>query len=409
MVDAAASLQGKQQFFGQPSAVTSTAAMPAVKVFSAKGADAQAGLAAYAALAGSGLHSPAQSPIWISNWIAKVQPDYLIATLQRGGQPALAIALEVVRSGPFRVARFMGGRHANGNFPAMTQAFAASATAADIKDLTEAIGRARPDIDMIALERLASDIGGVSNPLLGLQHVPSPNVSLAIDLAGGFDAMLGRTSGKRKRKKHRSQTRKFEAVGTFRRITAGSESEVNALLDAFFAMKEVRFQKMGIANVFAEPEVKSFFRSIFAEALKEQKPSFVLNALEVAGKIRAVTGSSLCGDRLICEFGAISEDDLAGASPGEFLFFDNIQQACQDGFAVYDFSVGDEPYKRLWCDLEIRQFDVLAPLTAKGRLLGASMQQVTALKAFIKNNRFIWKLAKTFRKKAAAQVAPSED
>ena len=156
-----------------------------------------------------------------------------------------------------------------------------------------------------------------------------------------------------------------------------------------------------------EPEVQSFFRAIFADALKEPKPSFVLNALEVAGKIRAVTGSSLCGDRLICEFGAIAEDDLAGASPGEFLFFDNIQQACQDGFAVYDFSVGDEPYKRLWCDLEIRQFDVLAPLTAKGRLLAASMRQVTALKAFIKNNRFIWKLAKSFRKKAAAQAAAS--
>jgi CelD/BcsL family acetyltransferase involved in cellulose biosynthesis len=408
MVDATASLQGKQQFFDQPSAVTNAAASPAVKVFS-RGIGAEAGLAAYAGLAAAGLHSPAQSPIWISNWIAEVQPDYLIATLERGGQPVLAVALEVVRSGPFRVARFMGGRHANGNFPAMTRAFAASATAADIKGLTEAIGRARPDIDMIALERMATDIGGASNPLLMLPHLQSPNVSLAVDLAGGFDAMLGRTSGKRKRKKHRSQTRKFEAAGSFRRVTAATESEVNTLLDAFFVMKELRFQKMGVADVFAEPEVKSFFRSIFTAALKEPKPSFVLNALEVAGKIRAVTGSSLCGDRLICEFGAISEDDLAGASPGEFLFFDNIQQACQDKFAVYDFSVGDEPYKRLWCDLEIRQFDVLVPLTAKGRLLGASMRQVTALKAFIKNNRFIWKLAKTFRKKAAAQVAPSED
>ena len=263
---------------------------------------------------------------------------------------------------------------------------------------------------MIALERLAAEIGGVANPLLRLPHLGSPNLSLAVDLNGGFDAMLGRTSGKRKRKKHRSQTRKFEAAGRFRRITAADESEVNALLDAFLAMKEVRFQKMGVANVFAEPQVKSFFRAIFSDALKEPKPSFVLNALEVAGKIRAVTGSSLCGDRLICEFGAISEDELAGASPGEFLFFDNIQQACQDGFSVYDFSVGDEPYKRLWCDLEIRQFDVLAPLTAKGRLLAASMRQVTALKAFIKNNRFIWKLAKSFRKKAVGQAAaPADD
>ena len=131
--------------------------------------------------------------------------------------------------------------------------------------------------------------------------------------------------------------------------------------------------------------------------------------MEVAGKIRAATGSSLSGDRLICEFGAIAEDDLAHASPGEFLFFDNIQQACKDGFAVYDFSVGDEPYKRLWCDLEIRQFDVMVPLTAKGQLLAASMRQTTRLKAFIKNNRFIWKLAKTFRKKAAAPVAPDDD
>ena len=84
--------------------------------------------------------------------------------------------------------------------------------------------------------------------------------------------MLGRTSGKRKRKKHRSQTRKFEAVGSFRRITAASESEIDTLLGAFFAMKEVRFQKMGIANVFGDAQVKSFFRAIFVEALKQPKP-----------------------------------------------------------------------------------------------------------------------------------------
>ena len=67
-----------------------------------------------------------------------------------------------------------------------------------------------------------------------------------------------RTSGKRKRKKHRSQTRKFEAAGGFRRIEAQhAETRSNALLDAFFAMKEVRFQKMGIANVFGDAEVQT--------------------------------------------------------------------------------------------------------------------------------------------------------
>lgn len=90
--------------------------------------------------------------------------------------------------------------------------------------------------------------------------------------------------------------------------------------------------------------------------------------------MRAITGSIRCHDRLICEFGAIADDDMAFASPGEFLFFDNIEEACLQGYAVYDFSVGDEHYKRLWCDLEIAQFDVLVPLTAKGRAAAAGLR-----------------------------------
>ena len=256
-----------------PAAAANAASSPAVVTVSSGQAQAADGLAGYASVAASGIHAPAQSPIWISSWIAEVQPDHVVATLQRGDQEALSIALEVVRSGPFRMARFMGGRHANGNFPAMTRAFAASATAADIGTVTAAIAKARPDIDMIALERLADSIGGVANPLLKLPHLQSPNLSLAVDLAGGFDAMLGRTSGKRKRKKHRSQTRKFEAVGSFRRITAASESEIDTLLDAFFAMKEAAVPEDGHRQRLRRTrEVKRFFRAIFAEALKLPKP-----------------------------------------------------------------------------------------------------------------------------------------
>src|SRR5690606_18358165 len=135
-----------------------------------------------------------------------------------------------------------------------------------------------------------------------------------------------------------SQVRKFEAVGSYRRITASTAEETATLLDAFFAMKEQRFRKMGIANVFGGPGVREFFHALFADALTEPTPRFVLHGLEVAGKLRAVTGSSRCGRRLICEFGGIAEDELSHASPGDFLFFDNIRQACEEGMAVYDFS-----------------------------------------------------------------------
>jgi CelD/BcsL family acetyltransferase involved in cellulose biosynthesis len=270
-----------------------------------------------------------------------------------------------------------------------------------------AIAKARPDIDLIALERLLPDLDGVANPLASFPHFPSPNLSLAVDLAGGFDDLLSRASGKRKRKKHRSQTRKFEAVGKHRRIEARTADEVNRLLDAFFEMKEFRFRKVGIANVFGDSEVRAFFRALFAGALAEENPSFVLHGLEVADKLRAITGSSRSGKRLICEFGAIAEDGLGHTSPGDFLFFDNIQEACETGFAVYDFSVGDEPYKRLWCDIETRHFEVLIPLTLKGRPLALFLRQGARLKAFVKNSPTVWKLTKMLRRKAAGQAAPA--
>ena len=81
-----------------------------------------------------------------------------------------------------------------------------------------AIRTARPNIDALVLERLLPEHGGVANPLLALPHFPSPNISLAVSLEGGFDALLSRVSGKRKKKKHRSQMRKFEAAGGYRRI-----------------------------------------------------------------------------------------------------------------------------------------------------------------------------------------------
>src|SRR5690606_39947618 len=50
------------------------------------------------------------------------------------------------------------------------------------------------------------------------------------------------SSAKRKRKKHRSQMRKFEAAGGFRRIIAQTPEETRRLFDAFLEMKEKRFE-----------------------------------------------------------------------------------------------------------------------------------------------------------------------
>lgn len=362
-------------------------------------------MAGYEELCRTAIFGPAQSALWVSNWVSECKPDAIIATLYADNGAILALPLEVVSIGPFRVAQFMGGRHANGNFPATALEWLPNATPRSLIPLLDAISRSRSDIDVVTLDRLLPELDRKLNPLLAFPSFNSPNVSLAGNLSGGFDATLERFNGNSKRRKYRSQSRKFDAAGPYRRIEAKTPDETRALLDAFFAMKEARFRKAGIANVFADARVRAFFYRLFASALTQPVPRFMLHGLEVAGKFRAITGSSRCENRLICEFGSIADDDLASVSPGGFLFFENIREACEQGFAIYDFSVGDEPYKRQWCDIEIQHAEVLLPLTLKGHAFAFGLQLNAKFKAYVKSRPAIWNLMKLVRRKMSSRDA----
>lgn len=345
--------------------------------------------------------TPAQHPGWVSNWMEHSGADTIVAALlDEDSKPVFSLPLEIVTANSVKIARFQAGPHANGNFPAIANVVPEIGT--EVLDaLVDAIGRTRSDVDLIVLERLAHEHGDRPNPFLDYPHMASPNPSLAVTLEGGFDEVLARSNGKRKRKKHRSQIRKLDALGGWRRFKAETPQEAAELVDAFFDMKQARFRQLGIQNTFADEGVREFFRNLFAEAAGQPEPAFVMHGIEVADKLRAVTGSSISGKRIVCEFSSFVVDDAAHASPGDFLFFENIREACHEGMEVYDFSVGDEPYKRLWCDRVETQFDCFLPLNAKGRLAAMAYRTAAEAKRVLKSNDAIWQTAKKIRRTVA--------
>lgn len=371
-------------------------------------AASDAALSAYARFTATAIHAPPQDPLWVECWRRHVNADAVVATILRGGRPILAIVLEIVRAGPFKVARFPGRTHANGSFPALLGPEAGVLDAAALRGLFAQLRAFRPDVHAVALERLLPALGGYANPLLVLPSAKSPEPLLAVDLAGGFDAVLERTSAKRKRKKHRSQTRKFEEAGGFRVLTGSDAEAVDRLLDAFFVMKAGRLGRMGVHNVFADRGIEPFFRALFRQALARSAPCFALQGLEVDGGLRAVTGTSCSHGRQICEFGAIADDDLAHASPGDFLFYEDIKAACDAGLDLFDFSVGDEPYKRLWCNLETWPRDVVVPISPFGLVLAAALYLRTRAKTAVKANARLWSLLKRARRKTAGKTEISD-
>jgi len=338
-----------------------------------------------------------QSTAWVRNWQAHANADCFVAALYRAETPVLLLPLEVVKSGPVRLARFPGGTHANCNFPVLARGAANGISRSDLRALAGAIHAARPDIDALLLARQLGSLDGVENPLLHLDKTLNPNPVLSASLSCGFDAVLDRSNAKRKRKKHRQHARRYEEAGGYRIVTASTADEASAMLDRFFAMKTERFTKTGITDVFADEGVRDFFRVLFGQAAGKKPASFEVKALEVAGILRAVIGKSYWMGDLTVEFGGIAEDDLVSASPGEFLFFEDIMQSCSDGIAIYSFGIGDEPYKRDWCNIEEPLYDGMVGFTLKGHAHVAAHRLRNAAAAAIKNNPWAWTAAKRLR------------
>lgn len=345
------------------------------------------------------LHGNTQSFDWIDTWRTHVNANSMIAALFSNDTPVLMLPLETMTVSGVSILRYPGGTHANCNFPWLNRSLAALVNRTALDALIAEIHRIRPETDVIALTRQLPSLSGHSNPLLGIKSDKNHNPVLMASLNAGFDAVLQRGNAKRKLKKHRQHERRYNENGGWRIFTPGTREESEQMLDIFFALKAHRFRQMGINDPFAEPAVQQFFKALFGNATSVENARFELKALEVDGKIRSIIGKTLSDDGPTAEFNAIADDELMTASPGEFLFFEDIKSSCDSLLPHYSFGIGDEPYKRDWCDIETCIYDTVIPLTMKGKAFTALQSVRKILASKIKGNPRLWHLVKLLRSK----------
>ncbi|WP_037066254.1 GNAT family N-acetyltransferase [Allorhizobium undicola] len=358
------------------------------------------------------LNSLHQGYDWCRAWVKTHGSKLAILHGKYGDETAFILPLEVHRLHGIRQAQFIGARFSNINTGLLSARFRESG--GRVGNLSELLTTALKDeADLLALANIPFDWRGIRHPFCGLPAIEHQNRSFQLPLGATMAETIAPLNAKRRRKKYRNQLRKIETAGGFEHIVARQEQEKAALLECFFRQKALRFQAQGLPDVFQPPETQAFFHLLLQGSSSGYDVPLELHAIRLAGKehgnIAAIAGLSRKGDHVICQFGSIDESLVPEASPGELLFWLVIEQALDDGVALFDFGLGDQPYKRRWCSVETVQHDVVLPITAAGRLAALAYRGVTRSKSFIKSHPGLYRLIQRLRSKSETKMASDDD
>jgi CelD/BcsL family acetyltransferase involved in cellulose biosynthesis len=328
--------------------------------------------------------------LWHDHIGAKEDIAPLIAVaFDANDEPLCLLPLGKFSRGPFPVARFLAGKHANYNFGLWRRGVALDRNF--VQALLDALSSAEPGLAALELHNQPYAWHGAENPLLAFPHQPSPSVGYRLKLGESGEAVLARQLTSSYRGRIRGKEKKLAKLPGYRYFVASTPEEIQRCMDAFFVQKREYMAAMKIPNPFDEPEVEAFLREAANIRVLE------IHALEGGGEILALYAGVVDGKRISTMISSYTAGENSRWSPGIITISHIVANVADRGFEIMDLGVGEAEYKFVYCDEKEELFDSFIPLSSAGHALVPLLRAQAGLKRFVKSTPVLWNAAKTVR------------
>ncbi len=299
-------------------------------------------------LTASGRYTPFQTLNWLRPWYAIVGPHIgaqpLIVTVhdRASGAPLMLLPFCLRRQGLLKIVEFADGGLSDYNAPILTNGFAPSER--EMRALWRNIVSALPATDVVRLEKLPETLGAVVNPLHHLQELRPMSIdSWRVELPrtrAAYEKTLTSTFTKELRRKGR----RVEGRGKASLVSARDRDDALRIFAALADMRAHRFAELGRPNVLAIPALRSFYETVILEGWDQSFTT--LSALEVNGEIVAALFALRHASTYYLLLSAFQSGDWKSASPGNVALDRMATHLIETGVDVFDFTIGNESYKR---------------------------------------------------------------
>jgi CelD/BcsL family acetyltransferase involved in cellulose biosynthesis len=347
---------------------------------------------------------------WLSAWQrhvgvrAGVTPCIIVAR-DGQGRPVFVLPLAIQQVGFARELTWFGSDLCDYNAPLLAAESAARLDVATFMSLWPRIvaqlqADPRSRHDLIRLEKMPPVVGASRNPMLALQTGLNPSGSYITPLSGNWDEFYKAKRSSATRRRDRSKRNHLSESGEVKLVSTESADDALATLAILVEQKTASFARHGINNLFARPGYLEFYRDIGGNPATRD---FVhISRLDVGKEIAATNLGLIFAGSYYHVLASYTSGPLAHWGPGAAHLNDLLAYAIERGLSAFDFTIGDERYKRDWCDDVQMLHDHVAVTSWRGALVAGPAILRARVKRTIKQTPVLWAMVVKMRALAAA-------
>jgi len=340
--------------------------------------------------------TPFQTFDWLFAWQRHVgaqkgvTPALVVA--RRGDLLLLLLPLGIERRGFARCLTFLGDVLCDYHAPLLAPDFAARAPEGflplwhDMHALLQATPATRHDA--IVFDKMPATIGGQPNPMLALNVQLHPSGAYETPLPADWEQFYASKRSSSTRRRDRTKLKRLGELGPVKFVNPAGSAELALTFDLLVQQKSKQFARMGVPNLFAPAGHAAFYREL---ATSPRYRSLVhLSRLDVGTTWAALNLGLTFRDCYFHILASYDEGETARFGPGAAHLRELLRYAIERGLKHFDFTIGDEPYKRDWCDTEQQLFDYAGATSLRGLPAAAKAFGWGRAKRAIKQSAPIW-------------------
>ena len=249
--------------------------------------------------------------------------------------------------------------------------------------------------DAVSLTKMLEAVGGQPNPFMAIGTTLNPSGAYVTRLFGTWDTFYVEKRSSATRRRDRTKRKRLADLGEIRFVTPDKPAEIAATLATLMEQKASSFAKMGVPDLFARPGYRDFFREIATDPATHE---FVhVSRLDVGTTPAAVNLGLVFGGVYYHVLASYDAGEVARFGPGTIHLHELMAYAIGRGCTAFDFTIGDERYKREWSDVTLQLHDHRCAVTLKGRAATLPSELLARVKRVIKQTPFLWSMASKAR------------